>query len=248
MNIWSQRDSPDPLLRAHGCVAYSMVNAYQIASGGAVGPTSDQSAAVAAWVRVDRSGATRKQFSERGLTMSEAATSLAAIKRRDERPALKSQLQRGVRVTDLLAQLGSTNGLAIVAVNYGAFQDAGIGVGTFRGGHGIVVLPPSSRTVTIADPLRRATKTIDIDVLVKGMETFGKYPWGNGRGEAVVVWPWSDYRNLMQQARRQRDVYKAEVARLEPLVDEGAIDAAYKRGMADEAMRYSKIEAYTRNP
>lgn len=213
MIIFKQGDSSSYDLRAHGCAAYAMVNGYGMVSGGEVSPTSVKAASKAAWTRVDRSGATRAEFRARGLTMREVAASLAAIVRRDERPALKSQLQRGVKVMALLRQLADEDAVAVAAVNYGVAQDDGVGVGKFRGGHGIVVFDPDfeADTVGVADSLRRSTRRWKISTLVRAMETFGKKPWGNGRGEAVVMWTWKTYRTLMFEARAQRDTARASL-------------------------------------
>lgn len=49
-------------------------------------------------------------------------------------------------------------------------------------------------------------------VLADAAAAFGSKPWGNGRGEAIVVNEWPTYRTLMQRARVQRDGYRGQLS------------------------------------
>lgn len=217
MKVWRQTDSTSRLLRAHGCGAYAAVAAYGWASDGAVGPGTIQGATSAAMARVEASGVSDRDFARRGLSSRELERSLAAIKRRDDRPALDSQRRSGVRVREtLIPQMTAEDAGALVAVDYGSVIDGGRGASrTFRGGHWVFAFEPSGDSISIADPLRTQAISWPISLLVRAAEAFGDKPWGDGRAEAIEVWRWPTYRDLMYRARGQRDSFKARVAQLE---------------------------------
>lgn len=267
MKVWRQTDSTSRLLRAHGCGAYAAIAAYGWASDGAVGPSGIVSATNAAEARVEASGVSDRDFARRGLSSRELERSLAAIRRRDDRPALDSQRRSGVKVREvLLPQMTAEDAGALVAVDYGVVIDGGRGASrTFRGGHWVFAFEPSGDSISIADPLRTQVISWPISLLVRAAERFGSKPWGDGRAEAIVVWKWPTYRDLMYRARAQRDDLKVELAdatksrlsaerslvicadSLKACREQGgctpeALAAEYQRGMHDEAAHWAPIE------
>lgn len=206
MTDWAYRqlDSRDPAMRSSGCGPYAMVDALVRASDGGWRP-DDRDATSAARARLRRSGASAAEFRVRGLTPSEVARSLARVGASRSRPALRSQLRRGVDVAgSLLPQLRRIGGCAVVAVDYGAIQRAGLApdaAGRFSGGHWVTVDDPQGGAVRVADPLRTNLVRWPVDVLVEAMASFGRRPWGHGRGEAIVVWPWLTWRQAYEACR-----------------------------------------------
>jgi hypothetical protein len=262
--IHRQSDSRDPDIRAHGCGAVSGVNALELMSGGAW--RSDDFTA-SANVRVERSGVTQALFRKRGLTSVELAKSMHSVQASDERMDVDVQHRRGVDVKGaLLPQLASAHAGALVAVLYGVVQDANKGVGSFRGGHWVFVYGPdlAAGTVKVADPLRRETTTWSVNLLADAMDRFGdKRPagaddsWNEGRGEAIVVWPWLDWRqgykvvdakldiarNALTAAKRQVTVLQAKLDACE-LAGPGpeALAAARAGGIADAAAAAKAVQ------
>lgn len=232
MKVWRQTDSTSRLLRAHGCGAYAAIAAYGWASDGAVGPASVSGATSAAMARVEASGVSDRDFARRGLSSRELERSLAAIRRRDDRPALDSQRRSGVKVREvLIPQMTAEDAGALVAVEYGAVIDGGRGASrTFRGGHWVFAFEPSGDSIGIADPLRTQAISWPIGLLVRAAERFGSKPWGDGRAEAIVVWRWPTYRDLMYRARGQRDDARKE-----------RDDCRQQGGCAPEALAAARI-------
>lgn len=250
--VYRQSDATVRALRAHGCGAYTAINGLVRASGGTWRPQG-RAGTTSAMVRVDRSGVTDAEFEARGMTSDEVFASLQALVANDLRMDLPVQQRSGVRVRDdLLPQLLEVDGCAAVAVLYGVIQDAGKGVGSFRGGHWVLVHDPDmvNGTIRVADPLRRQLVTWPIALLVDAMGRFGDNrawggrdrSWGDGRGEAIVLWPWRKWRDgygsvLAQRdaARTQRDVARAALAECQASGDAAAIAAARAQGIADAA-------------
>jgi hypothetical protein len=209
---YRQSASLDPTLRAHGCTLFSTLYLQREESGGDISP--DTQPAIDEHVRGlrDDAGVTMAQFLARGTTLTEADKAYEAQPFPDRLPPLM-RLMHGVDVRDELLPILREGHLALVAVNYGKVQDAGKGVGTFRGGHAIVVGEPESGMVTVADPLRSVLVKWPVDLLVKAMETFGEKPWGNGRGEAGVAYPSPTYKAAYAAAASDLKAAKATLAR-----------------------------------
>lgn len=205
MTDWAYRqlDSRDPAMRSSGCGPYAMVDALVRASDGGWRP-DDRDATSAARARLRRSGASAAEFRVRGLTPSEVARSLARVGASRSRPALRSQLRRGVDVAgSLLPQLRRIGGCAVVAVDYGVIQREGLApaaAGSFDRGHWVMVDDPTD-AVRVADPLRTSVVRWPTDALVEAMASFGTRPWGHGCGEAIVVWPWPTWRQAYEACR-----------------------------------------------
>lgn len=203
--IVCQRLFDDPDLRAHGCCLASLT---YIAGEMTEGKAWRDPETYVARLRV-LSGVPLATFRERGTTITEAQTAYLKAPGFEGRAKPRMRLMRGVDVRgDLLPALTSGR-LALVAVNYGAIQDAKLGVGTFRGGHAIVVGPRIGDRVPVADPLRQKIVNWPVDLLVRAMETFGKRPWGGGRGEAAVAYPSV---TKLELRTRQRDDARRELA------------------------------------
>jgi hypothetical protein len=196
---YRQSDSGDAALRGHGCTLFSTLYLQREESGGSISP--DGQSAVDEHVRQLRkdAGVSMEDFLRRGTTLTEADRAYEAQPFPDRLPPVM-RLMHGVKVKDELLPLLRDGRLALVAVNYGVAQDAGKGVGSFRGGHAIVVGEPDNGQVTVADPLRLVTVRWSVDLLEKAMETFGLNPWGNGRGEAGVAYPSPTYRQAYATA------------------------------------------------
>jgi hypothetical protein len=214
---YCQRDAKTQDLRSHGCGAYAALSALAWASDGDYQPVDHTAAAQ---YRVNQSSVSTAEFLARGMTPSELATSMHAVRATDERMDLPVQRMSGVHVRDELLPLIRDGAGALVAVRYGAVVDAGKGHGTYRGGHWVFVVDDNlDNAMGIADPLRRQWVTWPISVLVESMETFGKTPWGNGRGEAIVIWPWPTWRDGYGKVKGQRDALKVRVEKLEREAD-----------------------------
>lgn len=211
--VWPQHRFADPDLRAHGCGASAMLAALVRASDGGWRPRG-RAGTTSALFRVRASGVAPAEFRARGLTASEVWRSLDAVHATDERMGLRAQVRHGVDVLgDLLPQLARIDGCACVAVDYGVVRRAGLGGrGSYRGGHWVLVGDPGDGHVDVADSLRERLVTWPVDVLADAMASFGARPWGHGRGEAVVVWPWRTWREGYETVRGQRDEARADLA------------------------------------
>lgn len=202
-SIHRQTDATDASIRAHGCGPVSCCNALEEASDGdwrAKGKAGTDSALA----RVRASGATSVEFNARGLTSAEMYASLRAVAATDYRMDLPLKRYQGGDVKAMLRKRREVGGVLVIAVLYGVAQDAGVGVGSFRLGHWVCAYGETGfddgDRVTVADPLRRQTVAWDVRTLVKAAERFGDAPgpadnsWGNGRGEAILVYPWRTWR------------------------------------------------------
>jgi len=207
---YRQSASLDPTLRAHGCTLFSTLYLQREESGGDVSP--DSQSAIDKHVRGlrDDAGVTMAQFLARGTTLTEADKAYEAQPFQDRLPPVM-RLMRGVKVVDELLPILREGHLALIAVNYGVIQDAGKGVGSFRGGHACVAGEPENGMVTIADPLRSVLVKWPVSLLERAMETFGERPWGNGRGEAGVAYPSPTYKAAYATA--SAELVKAEKSR-----------------------------------
>lgn len=199
--ILRQSDSTSAALRKRGCGAYACIIALHEASDGDW-DAKGKAGTTSALVRVERSGITDAEFKVRGLTSDEVKASLVAIAATDYRMDVPVKAYHGGKVAAMLDKAEEVGGVLIVAVNYAVVQDAGKGVGSFRGMHWVVAFGrrPGGKA-TIADPLRRQTVEWDEGLLVRAAERFGDRPgtaddnhWGDGRGEGVVVYPWRTWR------------------------------------------------------
>lgn len=190
-------------LRAHGCTLASLAYAAREVTDGKAW-SGDPEPYVFALQKL--SGVPIATFRDRGTTLTEAKVAYEQAPGFEGRVGPRFRLMRGGSVRDDLLPLLRTGSIAVVAVNYGVLVDAKKGVGSFRGGHALVVGEPKGDSLTVADPLRRELVTIKVDLLVRAMETFGKRPWGNGRGEFGIPLPSP---TLLERAITQRDAARA---------------------------------------
>jgi hypothetical protein len=215
-----QYDFRNADLRSHGCTVASLT--YSAREMGAdVEDVEDYTG------RLQRlSGVPLDTFRERGTTMTEAKVAYEMAPGFGGRVPPRFRLLRGGSVRDDLLPALEEGRIAVVAVNYGIVQDAGKGVGSFRGGHAVVVGEPEPGKVTVADPLRRELVQWRVGLLETAMERFGKIPWLNGRGEFGIVLPsptWLEVRTRqlaeakarLSAAVVEREALRARVAALE---------------------------------
>lgn len=201
-----QRDFSDADLRSHGCTLASLAYIAESMSGGKAWREDPES--YVARLR-NLSGVSLADFRDRGTTITEAKAAYERAPGFDGRLAPKMRLMRGAKVVEEILPALAGGKLAVVAVNYGVIQDAGKGVGSFRGGHAVVIGEPTGDSVLVADPLRRAVVSWKVDLLVKAMETFGKRPWLGGRGEAAVA---SLSPTLLEVRTKERDKARKDLA------------------------------------
>lgn len=207
-------------LRGHGCTLASLTYSAREMSDGAAWVDAEQFTATMQKL----SGVPLATFRDRGTTLTEGRVAYEQAPGFEGRVKPRMALQRGILVRSQLLPMLQEGRIAVVAVNYGQIQDAGKGVGSFRGGHAVVVGEPEDTHVTVADPLRRDLVRWRIDLLVRAMESFGKKPWLNGRGEAAVPLPSPTF---LEQRTRQRDAARRER-------DTARAEATLARQAADE--------------
>jgi hypothetical protein len=209
-----QYDFGDADLRGHGC---AIASGTWLAREATEGDATNGTTLTAYAHKLRELAVPLETFRARGTTMSELERAYEAAPGFAGRVGPQMRLMRGVNIRDtLLPILKANRTWASVAVNYGVIQDAGKGIGSFRGGHNVVIAEPSASAVRVVDPLRRAIVTWPIDLLVKAMETFGSNPWMNGRGEAGVV----EYAMTTLELRtQQRDEALAALQKSEARVD-----------------------------
>lgn len=201
-----QLDLRDPDLRGHGCTLASLAWLARWATDGEAVPKGAEERYVARLL--DLSGVSLADFRDRGTKLDEAETAYEALTFEGRvRPQMRRMRGGSVR-DDLLPALRSGS-WAVVAVDYGEVQDAGKGVGSFRGGHAVVVGDPRDGSVAVMDPLRREAVRWPVALLERAMETFGRDPWGGGRGEAGIV---ERAMTILELRTQQRDQALADLA------------------------------------
>ena len=213
-----QSASLDPALRAHGCTLASLAFLAGWASDGEALPgVLGERDALMNHLRT-LAGVSTADFLKRGTTISEAQKAFQSLTFPGRLPP-RMRLMRGGSVQDDLLPTLRAGSLAVVAVNYGAVQDAGRGVGSFRGGHAVVVGEPSDGMVTVADPLRSSSVRWTNSLLEHAMETFGTHPWGFGRGEAGIVGKSLTFEQAYGQSQADLKAAKDTVTRLTAKLD-----------------------------
>lgn len=203
--IVCQRLFKDGDLRRHGCTLASLTF---IAGEMTDGKAWRDPETYTARLRV-LSGVPIATFLERGTTITEAQAAYLKAPGFENRVKPRMRLMRGVDVRAELLPTLTGGRQALVAVNYGVIQDAELGIGSFRGGHAVVVGPRIADRVPVADPLRQRIVNWPVDLLVRAMETFGKKPWGGGRGEAAVAYPSV---TKLELRTRERDAARRDLA------------------------------------
>ena len=232
-----QYDFRDADLRSHGCTLASLAYAAREVTDGAAWTDPEHFAG-----RLQRlSGVSLATFRDRGTTLTEGKRAYEQAPGFEGRVAPRLALQRGIDVREQLLPMLREGRIAVVAVNYGKVQDGGKGVGSFRGGHAVTIGEPEDQHLTVADPLRRELVRWRVSLLVEAMETFGKKPWGNGRGEAAVPLPSPTF---LERAIAQRDRARAErdleVQRNQVLADQLAACEALPSPDCTEPLRVQR--------
>lgn len=199
-----QYDAKDPDIRSHGCTIEGLAYLRREATDGDAWDDPD---AEARRMR-EASGTSLSDFRKRGTTMSEAKTAYEGVPFGGRvKPFLKRFSGGSIR-DDLIPGLTGRT-WAGVCVNYGVVQDKGRGVGSFRGGHFVVVGDPSGGSITVADSLRRELVTWSVNLLEEAAEKFGDHPWLNGRGEFGIV---AYAPTVLELRTQQRDDARAALA------------------------------------
>lgn len=226
-----QYDFRDADLRSHGCTLASLAYAAREMTDGAAWIDPEHFAG-----RLQKlSDVSLATFRERGTTLTEGKRAYEAAPGFEGRVAPRLALQRGIDVREQLLPMLREDHIAVVAVNYGRVQDGGKGVGSFRGGHAVTIGEPDGTHVTVADPLRRELVRWRISLLVEAMETFGKKPWGNGRGEAAVPLPSPTFlERAIAQRDRARAMLSDEQQRSARLLQENLEHLERNRTLADQ--------------
>lgn len=228
-----QRDLRDDDLAAHGCVIASLAWVRREAGGEPISEAGMRSLLRA-------SGASLREFRERGIMLGEAQTAQSVAYASGLRtPPLSRRVLGGTVRADLLPDI-EAGAWALVWVDYAIVQDAGRGVGTFRGRHGVVYASVAGTRMTVIDPLRRQVTEWPLDLAIRAAEGFGS----KRRLNALVVRrspTWEQeagrLRGLASTRTAQRDTARARVAELEAGGGPGAeaLAAARAGGIADAA-------------
>lgn len=215
-------------LRAHGCMLFSSLWLAGWATDGNAIPNGQD--AIDSTVVGLRKGAgmTIDQFRDRGTTLDEAERAFEGLSVAGYMPLRMRKMHGGSLRNDVLPELRKGNA-AIVAVNYGVLQDAGKAApGTvFRGGHALVILNLDNGKVDVIDPLRSEVVRLPADLIERAMETFGKNPWRNGRGEAGIVSKVQTWKEGYQEA-------KADLVQATKKLESAVLGRDLARTTADE--------------
>lgn len=208
-----QRLFKDDDLRRHGCVIASL--AWIRREAGRDGTSEPR-------MRRYRAEAVGLgDFRKRGTLVKEAAKAAALPYPGDRVPPLVRVIIGGSFERDIAPDLAK--GAWVLAwVDYAIVQDAGKGVGSFRGGHGVVYARDDGATIVVIDPLRKQVTRWPRELAIKAVERFGSKKRINAlsiRYSPTHVEEIERYRGLMQKARRQRDDYRARLLECEAGTD-----------------------------
>lgn len=220
-----QYDFEDPDLRSHGCTIASLAYLRREATAGDAWDDPDPEAAR---LRA-ASGVPLATFQKRGTTLDEAKRAYELMPFEGRVKPFMKRFSGGSIRGDLIPGLTGRR-WAVVAVNYGVIQTAKRGVGSFAGGHAVVVGDPENGSVTVADPLRRQLVKWPVALLEEAAEKFGENPWLNGRGEFGIV---AYAPTILELRTQQRDKARAALA-------------AAQRAKANTDVLYEQVQAVNR--
>jgi hypothetical protein len=229
-----QQDYDTESLRLHGCALAAGTNAMVKASGGEWGPTDDDGTAIAK-VLLDRSGATNAEFNARGITSRELYKALdATANDHRERMPIRLRAFHGWLVADMLEEMVKAKGCLMVAVRNRVLVKAGkTRFPGFNGGHwGVVTARVGSDVRWIAG--EKSPIVLPIRTLTDAADQFGDKTdvglsddsWGDGRGEAILMYPWLTWKQGYADMKRQRD-----------FAEDGEDKAMAKLGLCQEALK-----------
>jgi hypothetical protein len=260
-----QQDYDTESLRLHGCALAAGTNAMVKASGGEWGPTDDDGTAIAK-VLLDRSGATAAEFNARGITSRELYKALdATANDHRERMPIRLRAFHGWLVADMLEEMVKAKGCLMVAVRNRVLVKAGkTRFPGFNGGHwGVVTARVGSDVRWIAG--EKSPIVLPIRTLTDAADQFGDKTdvglsddsWGDGRGEAILMYPWLTWKQGYSAMKVERNAatlrgdaaIKQRDAARENLAATQAALAACEAGQGDpdaiKAARQSGIDAAT---
>lgn len=218
MRYYRQQDFADPVLAAHGCALATAVNAMIHASGGDWKP-SGKNATDSARARLATSGASDREFIERGVTADELRASLDRVGGGTEWMDLPVKAYHGAKVSDMLDKMVEVKGCLAVAIRNRELVKAGKSpFRTFMGGHWILVIARVGAEVRYVDAGVGKVRSMTIKLLTDAMDHFGdRTPeggedksWGDGRGEAILVYPWRTWRAGYAIVKGQRDAARTQ--------------------------------------
>jgi hypothetical protein len=214
-------------LQQHGCGLATGINAMIAASDGKWRPGDDGTAF--AKVLKARSGVADAEFNARGVTSRELFTALGATA--DDNPEwmpLGIKAYHGGLMTEMLDKMEEVGGVLLVAIRNKVLAKAGKSpFPGFNGGHWGVVIDRTKPKVGWVDAGRTSPINLDITLLTDAADQFGDKrdvglsddSWGDGRGEAILVYPWltweAGYSRMKKReaiAIQQRDKARQDLA------------------------------------
>jgi hypothetical protein len=223
-------------LQQHGCGLATGINAMIAASGGKWRPGDDGTAF--AKVLKARSGVTDAEFNARGVTSRELFTALGATA--DDNPEwmpLGIKAYHGGLMTEMLDKMEEVGGVLLVAIRNKVLAKAGKSpFPGFNGGHwGVVVGRTGSGLADWVDAGRTTLIKLPVGLLTEAAGQFGDKrdvglsddSWGDGRGEAILVYPWLTWEAgysrmkkreaiaIQQRDKARKDLAEAQTALLE---------------------------------
>jgi hypothetical protein len=200
-------------LQQHGCGLATGINAMIAASDGKWRPGDDGTAF--AKILKSRSGVTEAEFNARGVTSRELFSALGATA--DDNPEwmpLGIKAYHGGLMTEMLDKMEEVGGVLLVAIRNKVLAKAGKSpFPGFNGGHWGVVIDRTKPKVGWVDAGRTSPINLDITLLTEAADQFGDKrdvglsddSWGDGRGEAILVYPWRTWKAGYADMKGERD-------------------------------------------
>jgi hypothetical protein len=246
-----QQDYDTESLRLHGCGLAAGTNGMIRASGSEWQPGGDGTAF--ARILKDRSGVTDAEFNKRGVTSRELFTALSkTADDNDERMPLQVKAYHGGVMADMLAKMVEVKGALLVAVKNKVLVKAGkTRFPGFNGGHwGVVTAKVGSDVRWIAG--EKSPIVLPIRVLRDAADQFGDNrdvglsdgSWGDGRGEAILVYPWLTWRDGYAAMKKKRDDALVDLDRALDDLDsaEDALKACQAAGPGEDALAEARAK------
>jgi hypothetical protein len=246
-----QQDYDTESLRVHGCGLAAGTNGMIRASGSNWQPGGDGTAF--AKVLLDRSGATPAEFNARGITSRELFTALSKTADDNaERMPLQVKAYHGGVMSAMLDKMVEVKGCLLVAVKNKVLVKAGkTRFPGFDGGHwGVVTARIGSDVRWIAG--EKSPIILSIKTLTDAADQFGDNrdvgaadgSWGDGRGEAILVYPWLTWRDGYADMKRQRNALDKRNGVLDAALDqaEKALAKCQSQSPGEEALAEARAK------